>query len=186
MQIRINIKKTIPSQGIVFFRVNIKNMKRNLLVIIVMMSALNMISQEKKAVIKTDLGFLSDYNFYQLSYEFNIEDKRSFEVGVGFGSESGINVYGFSIQGRYYISDLTPKGFHVGPRILAIYAESNNSNRLGVKDNTFGFEIDALIGHQFLAWDVLTIDPYAGPGLVLVENQTEFGFVFGITVGFAF
>src|SRR5690606_22477362 len=51
-------------------------MKRNLLVIIVMMSVFNMMSQEKKAVIKTDLGFLSDYNFYQLSYEFNIEDLR--------------------------------------------------------------------------------------------------------------
>ena len=73
-------------------------MKRNLLVIIVMMSVFNMMSQEKKAVIKTDLGFLSDYNFYQLSYEFNIEDKRSFEVGLGFESESGINVYGFQYK----------------------------------------------------------------------------------------
>lgn len=151
-----------------------------------MMSVCTVMSQEKNGIIKTDLGFLSEYTFYQLSYEFKLEAKKSFEMGIGFGSESGVNVYGLSIQARFYISDMAPIGFHVGPRVLAIYAESNSSNRLGVKDNAFGFELDGIIGHQFLAWDVLTIDPYVGPALAIVDNQTKFGFIGGITVGVAF
>ena len=81
---------------------------------------------------------------------------------------------------------MAPKGFHVGPRFLAIYAESNNSNRLGVKDNGFGFQIDGIIGHQFLIANVLTLDRYVEPGMAIINSQAEFGFIWGITVGIAF
>ena len=143
-------------------------------------------SQDKKGIIKTDVGFLADYNFYQLIYEFNIEDKKSFEVGLGFGSESGVNVYGLSLQARYYFFNKAPRGFHIGPRVLAIYAETNESNYLGVKDNSFGFELDGILGYQFLLGDVVTLDPYIAPGLAIVNNQTNLGFVYGLTVGIAF
>jgi hypothetical protein len=82
-----------------------------------------MSSQDIKGVIKTDISGINKYNFYQLTYEFNIKENNSFEVGTGFGSENGINIYGLSIQGRYYINkisnNLAPVGFHVGPKNIS-------------------------------------------------------------------
>ena len=71
------------------------------MILILLMSVFSMMSQEKKGVIQTHLGFLSEYNFYQLGYEFNIQGKKSFEVGIGFGSESQVNMYGLSLQLRH-------------------------------------------------------------------------------------
>ncbi|MEW4922721.1 hypothetical protein [Algibacter sp. 2305UL17-15] len=144
-------------------------------------------SQDTNGIIKTDIGTIAEYNFYQLSYEFNITENNSMELGAGYGSESGVNAFGLSMQSRYYLSEVAPKGFHVGPRILAIYAESRRSNAFtGTKDNAFGFEIDGLFGYQFLIEDLISLNPYAGGGLAIVNNITTTGFVFGITLGIAF
>ncbi|MBE9490162.1 MAG: hypothetical protein IMY67_07715 [Bacteroidetes bacterium] len=165
-------------------------MKNNILILICMMTFFTMMSQEKKGVIKTDISGINDYNFYQLAYEFNIKEKNSFEVGIGFGSENGINIYGLSIQGRYYLNKISnttaPAGFHVGPRVLAVYAESNESTIRGVKENAFSFEIDGIIGYQFIIGNIITFDPYIGGGIAIVENQTVTGFVWGVTLGVAF
>ena len=165
-------------------------MKNYLLILICMISAFTMMSQEKKGVIKTDISGINDYNFYQLGYEFNIKENNSFEVGIGFGSERGINIYGLSLQGRYYLNNISkiiaPEGFHVGPRILAIYAESNESSAFIGKETAFSFEIDGLIGYQFLISNIITLDPYIGGGIAIVENQTVTGLVWGVTLGVAF
>ncbi|MFG6686117.1 DUF3575 domain-containing protein [Mariniflexile sp. HNIBRBA6329] len=160
---------------------------KNFIVLSFLLIAFKSISQEKKSVIKTDIGSISEYNFYQLSYEFNIKKNNSMEVGAGYGSESGINIFGLSIQSRYYLSKTSPSGFHIGPRVLVIYAESKERSVFTrSKENAFGFEIDGIVGYQFLIEDLITLDPYIGGGLATVNNQTTTGFIWGITLGIAF
>ncbi|WP_203258251.1 hypothetical protein [Hyunsoonleella ulvae] len=162
-------------------------MKKLILITSIVLFGSKSFSQDIKGIIKTDIGGISEYNFYQLSYEFNIKEKNAMEIGVGYGTESGINIFGLSIQSRYYISKEAPTGFHIGPRVLAIHAESKQRDVFtGSKDNAFGFEIDGLIGYQFLIEDLISLNPYLGLGLATVNNQTTTGIVWGITLGIAF
>jgi len=140
-------------------------------------------------VIKAEIaGVASEVNFYQVGYEFQIEDNSSFQLSAGFGSENEVNVYALGIQNRYYLGHaVAPEGLHLGPRLLAIYAESNRTNLItNSKDTAFGFELDAIFGYQFLIAELLTLDPYIGAGLAVINSETQVGVVFGGTVGFAF
>ncbi|UKM64258.2 hypothetical protein GSB9_00805 [Flavobacteriaceae bacterium GSB9] len=141
---------------------------------------------QKKGVIKADFSGVPEYNFYQLGYEFNIQDNSSIEIGLGFGSEPDINLYGVSIQSRYYLNQTAPEGFHLGPRVLAVYAQSKDTSWYNGKPSAFGFEIDGILGHQFIIGNSITLDPYIGGGVALVDNQAVGGFIWGITLGVCF
>ena len=155
------------------------------------LTAQNKKDKAKSGVIKTEISTLvSGFNFYQLGYEFNIQEKNSLQIGVGFGTQDEINVYALNIQSRFYLNNWTnskpPRGFHIGPRVAVIYGESNHSSLYTGKQTAFGFELDGLFGYQFLIGDIVALDPYIGPGVAIFNNQTQFGLILGVTLGVAF
>ena len=143
-------------------------------------------SQAGDTVLKLELTNIYQTNFFQLSYEFNIDSGISHEISLGTGKKLDINYYSASYQFRHYIEDGftrmgAPTGFHLGPRIKAIYI-SNTIN----SDKTFGGELDALFGYQAVIAHNLTLDPYTGVGLSILKNGTYVHVAWGLTVGYLF
>ena len=164
-------------------------MNKCFLAIIFISVVVSSYSQNKTKIIKTDFSGIAETKIFQIAYENKTKENSSFEFGIGFGTEEDVNFYGLSTQIRFFpYNDKfnTPFGFHFGTRVLAIYAETRESTWTGTKDSSLGFELDAITGYQFIVNNVLTIDPYIGYGLAVVNNQTETGFVWGFTFGVAF
>ena len=143
-------------------------------------------SQAGDTVLKLELTNIYQTNFLQLSYEFNIDRSRSHEISIGTGKRYDITYFSTSYQYKRYLDDGftkggPPAGFHLGPRIKAIYTSNAiNSNK------TFGGELDALFGYQAVIANNLTIDPYTGVGLSVLESGTYVHVAWGLTIGYLF
>ena len=143
-------------------------------------------SQAGDSVLKLELTNIYQTNFYQLSYEFNINRSNSHEISLGTGNRLDINYYSTSYQYRHYIEDGftrmgAPAGFHLGPRLKAIYT-SNQTN----DDKTIGGEVDLLFGYQAVLGNRITIDPYTGIGLSVLKSGTYVHVAWGLTIGYLF
>ena len=143
-------------------------------------------SQAGDTVLKLELTNIYQTNFFQLSYEFNINSNSSHEISLGTGKKLDINYYSASYQFRHYIEDGftrmgAPAGFHLGSRIKAIYT-SNTINH----DKTFGGELNGLFGYQAIIANNLTLDPYTGVGISVLESGTYIHVAWGLTIGYLF
>lgn len=143
-------------------------------------------SQAGDTVLKLELTNIYQTNFFQLSYEFNIDKNRSHEISLGNGKRLDINYFSTSYQYKQYLDDGftkggAPAGFHLGPRIKAIYTTNSKNS-----DRTFGGELDALFGYQAVILNNLTLDPYTGVGISVLESGTYVHVAWGLTVGYLF
>ena len=143
-------------------------------------------SQAGDTVLKIELTNIYQTNFFQLSYEFNIDNKSSHEISIGTGKRYDIKYFSTSYQYKLYLDDGftkkgPPAGFHLGPRIKAIYTTNSKKS-----DRTFGGELDALFGYQAVIANNFTVDPYTGVGFSVLESGTYVHVAWGLTIGYLF
>lgn len=143
-------------------------------------------SQAGDTVLKLELTNIYQTNFFQLSYEFDIDSNSSHEVSLGTGKNYDIKYFSTSYQYKRYLDDGftkggPPAGFHLGPRIKAIYTVNTKNS-----DKTFGGELDVLFGYQAVIANNFTLDPYTGVGLSVLESGTYIHVAWGLTIGYIF